>query len=61
MLTCGEGMHNEHHEYPRSPYFGSSWWDLGGRLGRMFARFHLAVMHESTRYSRDNDPVPVGG
>ncbi len=61
LLTCGEGMHNDHHEYPRSPYFGSSWWDLGGRLGRIFARFNLAVMHESTRYSRDNDPVPVGG
>ena len=32
LLTAGEGMHNEHHEYPRSPRFGNTWWDLGGKL-----------------------------
>jgi len=61
LLTVGEGMHNEHHEYPRSPYFGSTWWDLGGKLGRGLARLDLAVMHESARFSRDNDPMPVAG
>ncbi len=61
LLTCGEGMHNEHHEYLRSPYFGSTRWDLGAGLGRTFARMHLAVMHESTRFSRDNDLVSIGG
>lgn len=59
LLTGGEGMHNEHHEYPRSPYFGSTWWDIGGKFASLLARLHLVVMHESTRYSRGVDAIPM--
>lgn len=60
LLTGGEGMHNEHHEYPRSPFFGESWWDLGGKFARLLARFKLATLHESSRYSREN-VMPLAG
>lgn len=55
MLTAGEGMHNEHHEYPRSPRFGSTWWDIGGKFAAALARVKLATMHESSRVARDRD------
>lgn len=59
LLTAGEGMHNEHHEYPRSPHFGATWWDLGGKFAGLLARCRLLVMNESARFSRDSDPVSV--
>lgn len=33
-LVFGEGWHNNHHAYPRDPYFGKRWWefDIGGLL-----------------------------
>jgi stearoyl-CoA desaturase (delta-9 desaturase) len=52
LLTAGEGMHNDHHEYPRSPRFGDSWWDLGGKLAGALARLRLATLHESSRRLR---------
>jgi len=61
LLTGGEGMHNEHHEYPRSPYFGSTRWDLGGGMVRLLSKLHLVVVHESSRFSRDREPIPVAG
>ncbi|MEZ5263091.1 MAG: fatty acid desaturase [Acidimicrobiales bacterium] len=59
MLTAGEGMHNEHHEYPRSPFFGSTVWDIGGRFARLFAAMGLLTLHTSARQQRDSDPVPL--
>lgn len=55
VLTAGEGMHNEHHQYPRSPRFGSTWWDIGGKFSAGLARLRLASMHESSRFARDQD------
>ena len=55
MLTAGEGMHNEHHQYPRSPRFGSTWWDIGGKFSAVLARLGLAQVHESSRFTRDQD------
>ena len=68
LLTAGEGMHNEHHEYPRSPRFGTTWWDLGGKIAGGLARLRLVKLHESTRLVRQVDmnaaqvkiPEPVG-
>jgi len=70
LLTAGEGMHNEHHEFPRSPRFGTSWWDLGGKLAGGLGRLRLVKLHESTRLLRQIDlnaaqvkipePEPVG-
>jgi len=51
-LTAGEGMHNEHHHAPRSPRFGRTWWDIGGKLAGVLARFGLARLHESGRSGR---------
>ena len=48
-------MHNEHHQYPRSPRFGSTWWDIGGKFSAGLARLRLASMHESSRFARDQD------
>lgn len=59
LLTAGEGMHNEHHEYPRSPFFGSTVWDIGGRTARVLARLKLLTLHESARLQRDGDPMPL--
>ena len=28
LLTWGEGFHNNHHRYPRSFYFGRSWYEI---------------------------------
>jgi stearoyl-CoA desaturase (Delta-9 desaturase) len=61
LLTAGEGMHNEHHEHPRSPYFGRSWWDLGGRAATLLSRAGLVRMHESPRPSHHRDSVPLAG
>jgi stearoyl-CoA desaturase (delta-9 desaturase) len=55
LLTAGEGMHNEHHEFPRSPRFGSTWWDLGGKLAGGLSRLGLVKLHESTRFVRQTD------
>lgn len=52
LITAGEGMHNDHHEFPRSPRFGSSWWDIGGKLAGGMARLGWLEMHESTRMLR---------
>ena len=52
LITGGEGMHNEHHEFPRSPRFGSSWWDLGGKMAGGMARLGWLQLHESTRLLR---------
>jgi stearoyl-CoA desaturase (delta-9 desaturase) len=68
LLTAGEGMHNEHHEYPRSPRFGTSWWDVGGKIAGGLARLRLVKLHESTRLVRQVDmnaaqvkiPEPIG-
>jgi stearoyl-CoA desaturase (delta-9 desaturase) len=53
MLTAGEGMHNEHHHRPRSPRFGRSWWDVGGKLASAMARIRLVTLHESSRVVRE--------
>ena len=42
-------MHNDHHEFPRSPRFGTTWWDLGGKLAGGLARLRLVTLHESNR------------
>ena len=55
LLTAGEGMHNEHHEFPRSPRFGDTWWDLGGKLAGGLAKLRLVKLHESTRLLRQTD------
>ena len=68
LLTGGEGMHNEHHEFPRSPRFGSTWWDLGGKFAGGLARMKLVTLHQSNRYQRQTElnaieekiPQPVG-
>lgn len=40
-LVWGEGWHNNHHRYPRSPFFGRRWFELD--IGGLFIRmFHLA-------------------
>jgi stearoyl-CoA desaturase (Delta-9 desaturase) len=57
LLTAGEGMHNEHHEFPRSPRFGSTWWDLGGKLAGLLSRLGVARLHDSSRLRRDSEPV----
>jgi stearoyl-CoA desaturase (delta-9 desaturase) len=67
LLTAGEGMHNDHHEFPRSPRFGATWWDLGGKLAGGLARLRLATLHQSSRYERQTElnaleekiPTPV--
>jgi stearoyl-CoA desaturase (Delta-9 desaturase) len=65
-LTGGEGMHNDHHEYPRSPFFGDTWWDLGGRSASALGRMRLARLHVSGRRLRQaqldelGDPASVG-
>jgi stearoyl-CoA desaturase (delta-9 desaturase) len=59
LLTGGEGMHNEHHEYPRSPFFGSSWWDIGGKFATLLARLKLVTLHRSSRLESDREPVPL--
>ena len=61
LLTAGEGMHNEHHENPRSPRFGASWWDLGGKLAGLLARFKLVTLHESSRLNRESEPLSLVG
>jgi stearoyl-CoA desaturase (delta-9 desaturase) len=60
MLTAGEGMHNEHHEHPRSPRFGRTWWDLGGKLASAMARIRLVTLHESSRAVREQ-AMAAGG
>ncbi len=57
LLTAGEGMHNEHHHAPRSPLFGSTWWDVGGKIARLLARLRLAQLHASARLQRSDSPV----
>ena len=52
LLTGGEGMHNDHHEFPRSPLFGNSWWDIGGKLATGMNRLGWLRMHCSTRMLR---------
>ena len=52
LITAGEGMHNEHHEFPRSPYFGDTWWDLGGKTANGFAKLGWLELHKSTRRLR---------
>jgi stearoyl-CoA desaturase (delta-9 desaturase) len=52
LLTAGEGMHNDHHEFPRSPRFGATWWDLGGKFAAGLQRLRLVKLHESARYLR---------
>jgi stearoyl-CoA desaturase (delta-9 desaturase) len=59
LLTGGEGMHNEHHEYPRSPFFGSTWWDIGGKLATMLAKLRLVTLHHSSRLAGDREAVPL--
>lgn len=68
LLTAGEGMHNDHHEFPRSPRFGSTWWDLGGKLANGLSRLGLVKLYESARLLRQTEmnemgqkiPEPVG-
>ena len=60
MLTGGEGMHNEHHEYPRSPRFGRTWWDVGGKLAAAMSKVKLLTIHESSRILREQ-AVAAGG
>lgn len=55
LVTAGEGMHNEHHENPRSPRFGTTWWDLGGKLAVMLSRLGVARLHVSSRVRRHPD------
>jgi stearoyl-CoA desaturase (delta-9 desaturase) len=55
LLTGGEGMHNDHHEFPRSPRFGTTWWDLGGKLASGLQRLKLVKLHESSRLVRQTD------
>jgi stearoyl-CoA desaturase (delta-9 desaturase) len=53
-LTMGEGMHNHHHEFPRSAAFGRSFWDFGGHITRVLARLKLVKVHESSRRLRQD-------
>lgn len=43
LLTWGEGWHNNHHAYPRSPFIGLRWWqvDIGGYVLRILRAFGL--------------------
>jgi stearoyl-CoA desaturase (delta-9 desaturase) len=53
-LTMGEGMHNNHHEYPRSASFGRSFWDFGGHITKVLAKLKLVSVHESSRRLRQS-------
>lgn len=53
-LTMGEGLHNNHHEYPRSASFGRSFWDFGGNLTKVLAKVKLVKVHESSRKLRQS-------
>ncbi len=44
LLTAGEGLHNNHHEYPGSSRFSQHWWeiDLGWWTISLLRRLGLA-------------------
>ncbi|MBW3582845.1 MAG: acyl-CoA desaturase, partial [Euryarchaeota archaeon] len=44
IFTWGEGWHNNHHAFPRSPFIGLRWYqvDIGGYVLRLLAWMRLA-------------------
>jgi stearoyl-CoA desaturase (delta-9 desaturase) len=60
ILTFGEGLHNNHHRFPRDAYISHAWWefDLNGLIILGLAKLGLVhdIMHVSERHVADAAP-----
>lgn len=60
ILTFGEGLHNNHHRFPRDAYISHAWYefDLNGLIILGLGKLGLVhdIMHVSRRHSTEADP-----
>ena len=60
ILTFGEGLHNNHHRFPRDAYISHAWYefDLNGLIILGLGKLGLVhdIMHVSRRHSAEADP-----
>jgi stearoyl-CoA desaturase (Delta-9 desaturase) len=61
ILTFGEGLHNNHHRFPRDAYISHAWYeiDINGLIIRGLGK--LGLVHDVfDRQSQRGSTVPTG-